>query len=306
MIKANHKLGDYIMKKQFKVIYLFIILAVILAACSTNSDKSTKNEQSEKSYDKIISLIPSNTEILYELGLGDKVVGVSTVDDYPKEVKDKKQIDAMNLNKEALLKAKPDLILAHESQKSTDGKVLNGLKDSGVKVVYVKDAQSIDEMYETFKQVGKVTGKEKEANALVKETKNNIKKVVNSVPKDAKSQKVFMEVSSEPEIYTAGKNTFFDDMLKQLKAKNSFSNLDGWQKVSKEAIIKKNPDVMISTMGISEKDYQQIIDKRGGFESLNAVQKGRIEAVNGDQISRPGPRIDDGLKALRDAIYNEK
>ncbi len=306
MIKANHKLGDYIMKKQFKVIYLFIILAVILAACSTNSDKSTKNEQSEKSYDRIISLIPSNTEILYELGLGDKVVGVSTVDDYPKEVKDKKQFDAMKLNKEALLRAKPDLILAHESQKSTDGKVLNGLKDSGVKVVYVKDAQSIDEMYETFKQVGKVTGKEKEANALVKETKNNIKKVVNSVPKDAKSQKVFMEVSSEPEIYTAGKNTFFDDMLKQLKAKNSFSNLDGWQKVSKEAIIKKNPDVMISTMGISEKDYQQIIDKRGGFESLNAVQKGRIEAVNGDQISRPGPRIDDGLKALRDAIYNEK
>lgn len=306
MIKANHKLGDYIMKKQFKVIYLFIILAVILAACSTNSDKSTKNDQSEKSYDRIISLIPSNTEILYELGLGDKVVGVSTVDDYPKEVKDKKQFDAMKLNKEALLKAKPDLILAHESQKSTDGKVLNGLKDSGVKVVYVKDAQSIDEMYETFKQVGKVTGKEKEANALVKETKNNIKKVVNSVPKDAKSQKVFMEVSSEPEIYTAGKNTFFDDMLKQLKAKNSFSNLDGWQKVSKEAIIKKNPDVMISTMGISEKDYQQIIDKRGGFESLNAVQKGRIEAVNGDQISRPGPRIDDGLKALRDAIYNEK
>lgn len=306
MIKANHKLGDYIMKKQFKVIYLFIILAVILAACSTNSDKSTKNEQSEKSYDRIISLIPSNTEILYELGLGDKVVGVSTVDDYPKEVKDKKQFNAMKLNKEALLKAKPDLILAHESQKSTDGKVLNGLKDSGVKVVYVKDAQSIDEMYETFKQVGKVTGKEKEANALVKETKNNIKKVVNSVPKDAKSQKVFMEVSSEPEIYTAGKNTFFDDMLKQLKAKNSFSNLDGWQKVSKESIIKKNPDVMISTMGISEKDYQQIIDKRGGFESLNAVQKGRIEAVNGDQISRPGPRIDDGLKALRDAIYNEK
>lgn len=306
MIKANHKLGDYIMKKQFKVIYLFIILAVILAACSTNSDKSTKNEQSEKSYDRIISLIPSNTEILYELGLGDKVVGVSTVDDYPKEVKDKKQFDAMKLNKEALLKAKPDLILAHESQKSTDGKVLNGLKDSGVKVVYVKDAQSIDEMYETFKQVGKVTGKEKEANALVKETKNNIKKVVNSVPKDAKSQKVFMEVSSEPEIYTAGKNTFFDDMLKQLKAKNSFSNLDGWQKVSKESIIKKNPDVMISTMGISEKDYQQIIDKRGGFESLNAVQKGKIEAVNGDQISRPGPRIDDGLRALRDAIYNEK
>lgn len=63
---------------------------------------------------------------------------------------------------------------------------------------------------------------------------------------------------------------------------------------------------MISTMGISESDYQNIIDKRGGFDSLKAVKNGRIEAVNGDQISRPGPRIDDGLKALRDAIYKEK
>ncbi|PHK50482.1 ABC transporter substrate-binding protein [Staphylococcus edaphicus] len=294
------------MKKQFKLIYLFIILAVILAACGTNSNQSNKKSQTDKSYDRIISLMPSNTEILYELGLGDKVIGVSTVDDYPKEVKDKKQFDAMKLNKEALLKAKPDLILAHESQKATDGKVLSSLKDSGVKVVYVKDAQSIDDMYGTFEQVGKVTGKEKEATALVKETKANIKKVIRSVPKDAKSQKVFMEVSSEPEIYTAGNHTFFDDMLKQLKTQNSFSNLDGWQKVSKEAIIKKNPDVMISTMGISESDYQNIIDKRGGFDSLKAVKNGRIEAVNGDQISRPGPRIDDGLKALRDAIYKEK
>lgn len=293
------------MKKHFKVAYLFIILAVLLAACGTNSDQSSKNKQSEQSYDRIISLIPSNTEILYELGLGDKVVGVSTVDDYPKEVKDKKQFDAMKLNKEDLLKAKPDLILAHESQKATNGKLLNGLKDSGVKVVYVKDAQSINDMYGTFEQIGKVTGKEQEAKALVKETKSNIEKVKDSVPKDAKSQKVFMEVSSEPEIYTAGKGTFFDDMLTQLKAKNSFSDLEGWKKVSKEAIIKKNPDIMISTMGTSQKEYQSVVDKRGGFGDINAVKNNRVEAVNGDQISRPGPRIDDGLKALRDAIYKK-
>ena len=71
-----------------------------------------------------MSLIPSNTEILYALGLGDKVVGVSTVDDYPKDVKDKKQFDAFKLDTEALLKAKPDLILAHESNKSTQEKDL--------------------------------------------------------------------------------------------------------------------------------------------------------------------------------------
>lgn len=295
------------MKRPHKIFYLFIVLVFLLAACGTNEDQTKEKAQNsdKQSYDRIISLMPSNTEILYELGLGNNIVGVSTVDDYPQEVKDKQQFDAMKLNKESLLKAKPDLILAHESQKSTNGDILNTLKDSGVKIVYVKDAQSITEMYSTFKQIGQVTGKENEANALIKETKQNIKEVKASVPKDAKRQKVFMEVSSEPEIFTSGNNTFFDDMLSELNATNSFSNLEGWQKVSKEAIIKKNPDIMISTMGISKDEYQKILNNRGGFSDIKAVQQNHVEAVNGDKISRPGPRIDDGLKALKEAIYKE-
>lgn len=141
------------MKRPHKIFYLFIVLVFLLAACGTNEDQTKeKAKNSDKqSYDRIISLMPSNTEILYELGLGNNIVGVSTVDDYPQEVKDKQQFDAMKLNKESLLKAKPDLILAHESQKSTSSDILNTLKDSGVKIVYVKDAQSITEMYSTFK-----------------------------------------------------------------------------------------------------------------------------------------------------------
>ena len=293
------------MKKRTKLLCLLLVFIVILSACGTKSDQKHDSQSEGHTYKRIISLMPSNTEILYELGLGDDVIGVSTVDDYPKEVKDKKQFDAMNLNKESLMKAKPDLILAHESQKATNDKVLKGLKDNGVKVVYVKDAQSIDEMYESFMQIGKITHKEKASKKLVKETKQNIERVKNSVPNDAKGQKVFMEISSEPEIYTAGKQTFFDDMLTQLKAENSFSNLTGWQKVSKEDIIKQNPDLMISSMGVSSSEYQKMIRKRGGFSQIKAVQNNKIKAVNGDEISRPGPRIDDGLKKLKEAIYEQ-
>lgn len=293
------------MKKRTKLLCLLLVFIVILSACGTKSDQKHDSQSEDHTYKRIISLMPSNTEILYELGLSDDVIGVSTVDDYPKEVKDKKQFDAMKLNKESLMKAKPDIILAHESQKATNDKVLKGLKDNGVKVVYVKDAQSIDEMYESFMQIGKVTHKEKASKKLVKETKQNIERVKNSVPDDAKGQKVFMEISSEPEIYTAGKQTFFDDMLTQLKAENSFSNLNGWQKVSKEDIIKQNPDLMISTMGVSSSEYQKMIRKRGGFSQIKAVQHNKVKAVNGDEISRPGPRIDDGLKKLKEAIYEQ-
>ncbi|MHB7934200.1 ABC transporter substrate-binding protein [Staphylococcus haemolyticus] len=285
---------------------------LILVACGQNDQHKQEDKQSnqsdsnskEHSYKRIVSLMPSNTEILYELGLGKDVVGVSTVDDYPKDVKKgKEQFNTMNLNKEALLKVKPDLILAHESQKGTSKKVLDSLEKNGVKVVYVKDAQSLDQTYETFKQIGKVTGREHEANELVDETKHNVEKVIKSVPRHHRSQSVFMEVSSKPEIYTAGKHTFFDDMLAQLDAKNSFSNIEGWKPVDKESIIKKNPDILISTEGLSKSDYYKVIKKRDGFRQIKAVKNGRIETVDGDEISRPGPRIDEGLKQLRDAIY---
>lgn len=295
-----------------KLWILLSLVMLILVACGQNDQHKQEDKQSnqsdsnskEHSYKRIVSLMPSNTEILYELGLGKDIVGVSTVDDYPKDVKKgKKQFDTMNLNKEALLKVKPDLILAHESQKGTSKKVLDSLEKNGVKVVYVKDAQSLDQTYETFKQIGKVTGREHEANELVDETKHNVEKVIKSVPRHHSSQSVFMEVSSKPEIYTAGKHTFFDDMLAQLDAKNSFSNIEGWKPVDKESIIKKNPDILISTEGLSKSDYYKVIKKRDGFRQIKAVKNGRIETVNGDEISRPGPRIDEGLKQLRDAIY---
>lgn len=295
-----------------KLWILLSLVMLILVACGQNDQDRQEDKQSnqsdsnskEHSYKRIVSLMPSNTEILYELGLGKDVVGVSTVDDYPKDVKKgKEQFDTMNLNKEALLKVKPDLILAHESQKGTSKKVLDSLEKNGVKVVYVKDAQSLDQTYETFKQIGKVTGREHEANEIVDETKHNVEKVIKSVPRHHRSQSVFMEVSSKPEIYTAGKHTFFDDMLVQLDAKNSFSNIEGWKPVDKESIIKKNPDILISTEGLSKSDYYKVIKKRDGFRQIKAVKNGRIETVDGDEISRPGPRIDEGLKQLRDAIY---
>lgn len=289
---------------KIKHIVLLMVMMLILAGCSFNAHQSDEGGKSSgKEPKRIISLMPSNTEILYELGLGDKVVGVSTVDDYPKEVKNKEQFDAMNLNKEALIKAQPDLIVAHETQKASQGKVLESLKKSGIQVVYIKDAKSIDEMYQTFEQVGKVTGAEKEAQVLVKETKKNIKEVIDGISEKKAAPKVFVEIASEPEIYTTGNHTFMNDMLRQLKAENVFADQEGWPKVDKEQIIKKNPDVMLTTSGVTTADYQQAVSQRGGFEEVTAVKKERIKALNDDLLSRPGPRLDDGMKKLRDAIY---
>ncbi|MCE4965075.1 ABC transporter substrate-binding protein [Staphylococcus chromogenes] len=289
------------------IFYVIIMSLLLLAGCNFNDDHSDETgKTTNKVPNRIISLIPSNTEILYELGLGDHVVGVSTVDDYPKEVRHKTQFDAMKLNKEALIKAQPDLILAHESQKASQEKVLKSLENSGIKVVYVKDAQSLNEMYQSFEQIGQATNKEKEAQTLVKETKANVEKVVNKAKSRKEQPKVFIEIASEPEIYTVGKQTFMNDMLTKLKAKNVFDDHKGWPTVSKEDIIKKNPDVMLTTSGISTKEYQSLVQQRSGFEDINAVKKQRVEALNDDLLSRPGPRIDEAMKKLSDAIDAKK
>ena len=294
--------------KLFRVVYLLFAAIIVLSGCQSNTDNE-KNEAKQESkekveYKRIISLIPSNTEILYELGLGDKVAGVSTVDDYPKDVKDKKQFDAFKLDTEALMKAKPDLILAHESNKSTQEKDLKKLTDAGVKVVYIDDANSINEMYQTFKQVGKVTGKEKEANKLVDKVKNDIEKVKKDIPEDKQGKQVFMEISSQPDIYTSGKNTFYDDMLTSIKAKNVFHDEEGWIKTDKESILKRNPDVMITTSGQSEEEYKKLNNNRDGFDQVNAVKNDSVYALNADKISRPGPRLAEGLEELADKIYD--
>lgn len=289
------------------IFYVIIMSLLLLAGCNFNDDHSDETgKTTNKVPNRIISLIPSNTEILYELGLGDHVVGVSTVDDYPKEVRHKTQFDAMKLNKEALIKAQPDLILIHESQKASQEKVLKSLENSGIKVVYVKDAQSLNEMYQSFEQIGQATNKEKEAQTLVKETKANVEKVVNKAKSRKAQPKVFIEIASEPEIYTVGKQTFMNDMLTKLKAKNVFDDHKGWPTVSKEDIIKKNPDVMLTISGISTKEYQSLVQQRSGFEDLNAVKKQRVEALNDDLLSRPGPRIDEAMKKLSDAIDAKK
>lgn len=294
--------------KLFRVVYLLFAAMIVLSGCQSNTDNE-KNEAKQESkekveYKRIISLIPSNTEILYELGLGDKVVGVSTVDDYPKDVKDKKQFDAFKLDTEALMKAKPDLILAHESNKSTQEKDLKKLTDAGVKVVYIDDANSIDEMYKTFKQVGKVTGKEKEADKLVDKVKKDIENVKKDIPEDKQGKQVFMEISSQPDIYTSGKNTFYDDMLTSIKAKNVFHDEEGWIKTDKESILKRNPDVMITTSGQSEDEYKKLNNNRDGFDQVNAVKNNNVYALNADKISRPGPRLAEGLEELADKIYD--
>ncbi|MCO4097287.1 heme/hemin ABC transporter substrate-binding protein [Macrococcoides canis] len=276
-----------------KRILTLLMTLFLLTGCTGQTNETTE--------ERIISLMPSNTEILYTLGMGDEMVGVSTVDDYPKAVEHVEKFDAMQLNYETLLKAKPTLIFAHESMTSQE-KLLKRLSDKGIKVVTVKDAQNFEELYASIDQIGKAVHKEKEANQLEGKIKEDIKQVIDKYHKKLSGKKVLVEVSPAPEIYTGGKGTMFDDMIHQLGSVNVFHDINGWQPVNSEAIIKRNPDVIIATSDLSDEAYKASVEKRGGFSNLNAVKHGAVYTIDADAISRPGPRIAQGLKELAETI----
>ena len=121
--------------------------------------------------------------------------------------------------------------------------------------------------------------------------------------KPEEQKTVFVEVSPAPEIYTAGKNTFINEMLELIGAENAAGDLDGWAKVDPEAIVERNPDVVVTTYGYyTEKAAEQVL-ARQGWNNVKAVKDQQVFDVHSDLVTRSGPRLAEGAEELAKAIY---
>ncbi len=269
----------------------------------TLKDAADKEVTIEKKPEKIISLIPSNTEILYALGAGDEVVGVSENDNYPEDVKDKEQVAGLELNIEKIISLKPDLVLAHGSAGDMWESGLKQLEDSGITVLVVHNAESFDEVYDTIDFIAKATGHTEEASDIIKDMKVKLDEIEKKAAgiKEDDQKSVFVEISPAPEIYAAGKNTFMDEMLKTINAKNSVQE-EGWPMINEEAIIKMNPEVIIVNYNYVDNAVDQVLD-REGWQDVAAIKDKQVYTVDENLVSRSGPRIVEGVEELAKAVY---
>jgi iron complex transport system substrate-binding protein len=311
-----------------KLLLILMAVAMVLVGCNTDAqpekmagEKAAQEKKAgfpvtlkdaldeeiviEDKPEKIISLIPSNTEIVYELGNGEAIVGVTDFDNYPEEAMAKEKIGGMEFNIEKMISLQPDLILAHESTADSAKAGLQQLKDAGIAVVVVNDAQSFEQVYESIQMIGNAIGEAEKANELVDSMKNklaDLKKQAEAI-KEEKRKSVFVEVSPAPEVYTAGKNTFIDEMLAMIGAENAAGDMEGWAKVDSEAIVERNPDVVVTTYGYySEKPVEQVL-ARQGWENVKAVKDQQVFDVHSDLVTRSGPRLAEGAEELAKAIY---
>ncbi|WP_425388195.1 ABC transporter substrate-binding protein [Ectobacillus panaciterrae] len=319
------------MKKLYALLFALLLSIGMLVGCSNESGSAKNNAGGEKQTPqnentafpvtvkdaagekvtikekpkKIVSLIPSNTEIAFELGLGDKIVGVSDFDNYPKEAASKEKVGGQEMNLEKIISLKPDLVLAHASSAHNSAKGLKQLRDAGIAVLVVNDAKSIQQVYESIETIGRATGEKENADHVVKSMKEKIKMIQAEAAKIKDVKTVFVEVSPAPEIYTAGKNTFMDEMLSIINAKNAAGDLEGWNKIDLEAVVKRNPDVIVTTYGYYVKDAAAQVLNRKGWQEVNAVKQKRVVDVNSDIVTRSGPRLAEGVEELAKAVYPE-
>lgn len=256
----------------------------------------------DKAPERIISLIPSNTEILFSLGLGDRIVGVNDNDNYPPEVTKKEKIggafDLQNTNIEKIVSLKPDLILGGAIQKP----VVEELAKLNLTIYAMPDAATVQEAISSIATVGDLTGTKSEAEKLIASLNARVEAVVAKV-KDQPKPKVFHEVWGDP-LMTAGPGSFIDDMIKLAGGTNIAADAaSAYPQFSLESLVERNPDVITTPFKQTADDLAA--GKRQNWKGLRAVKEGRVVVLDQDIISRPGPRIVDGLEAFARAIHPE-
>ncbi len=318
------------MKKKWQLWLAAALAAILLTACGQNetktSDNKTENQEAQEEVSQypmtikdvtgneitleeapkaIVSMIPSNTEILYALGLDEEVVGVSDYDNYPEEAASKEKIGGLEFNVEKIISLNPDLVLAHQSAMGTWDAGLEQLRDAGIQVYTVTNAETFEATYETIEEIGHATGKTEEASKIIEDMKIKVKDIQDKVANVETKKKVLVEVSPEPEIYTPAGNTIMNEMLNMINAENLVADLEGWIKIDPEEIVKRNPDVIITTYGYYTPDTTNLVLNRNGFSDVTAIKNKAVYDVDADLTGRMGPRLADGLEVLAKAIYPE-
>ena len=254
---------------------------------------------------RVVSLAPSNTEILFAIGASPQVVGRDQLSDYPAEAANLTDIGSPfeALNTELIVSLEPDLVLAAQINTAEQVKQL---EDLGLTVYYLKNPVTLEEMYGNLETVAQLTDHEAEAAALIESLKARVAAVDEKIAPISSRPNVFYEMDgTDPaKPWTAGKGTFITQLIDRAGGYNIAADIEGYPQVSLEQVVAADPAFIIlgdARYGVTPES----IAKRPGWENLTAVKNGNVVPFNDDLVSRPGPRLVDALEELAKLLRPE-
>jgi len=252
-------------------------------------------EAPNKGSQRFISLSPTLTEILFELGAGRDLVAVTTYCVYPEEAKAKEKIgDFVNPNFEKIVGLKPDVVFAENWSSS---KIVSRLRGSGLKVREVKSPRSVEEIYQAILQVGEGLGKESQANATVEGMKRRIQAIRARADQMKLHPSIYIEIDLPS--WTVGRASYTSEAIEICGARNIFNDVDKPAlQASKETIIERNPDVIL-TFDSNPEEFR----RRPGWQKISAIQKGWVIGdVGRNMLSHGNHRLVDGMEQLQSRL----
>jgi iron complex transport system substrate-binding protein len=253
---------------------------------------------------KIVSLSPATTELLFALGAGPSIVGATKHCDYPSEAKSIPRVGSGTLegiSRESILNVEPDLILCKFDNHQP---LVESFEAMGFKIVGL-GPESLEEMFEEATLLGRILHREKEAVAFIESMKLRSDRLQERVAgiQDGDRVRVFYEVWDQP-LMTAGPKSFIGELLVLARTVNIFNDVSQrYPKVSIEVVVDRNPQVILCPTTHGRPVEIETVLARSSWQSIEAIQNRRVHLIDGDQVSRCGPRLLDALESMIDAVY---
>jgi len=288
-------------------------IAFILTACNPNNPTPTGGVVDDlgrvvnikETPQRIISLSPSNTEILFALGLREKVVGVTEYCNYPPEALDKEKVGGYSTpDIEKIIALQPDLILADDIHKE---ETIPALEEKGLTVLALMP-RNLDGVLADIQMIGKITGKEKEAFELITQMQSRIEAITGKTENLQERPRVFYITWHDP-LMSTGSGTFIHELIEKAGGANIFSQGDfvGHKTVDIELVIARNPEVIIACSGHGEAEDEPFgwAKSEPSLQTTEARMNNRIHQIDADIVSRTGPRIVEALEECSRFIHPE-
>ena len=285
-----------------KLVSLFLVLLMIFSMATVMAESNTitvtdmfgREVTIEGPVTRIIALEPSDCEMLCAIGCEDALVGRGKYCDYPASVLELPAVQSgANTNLEEILALNPQVVVMSDMAHTTEQVEL--LEQNGVKVI-MTDGNNIEEVYENIRLLGKIMGKEAEAEAVITDMQKTFADVAAKSEKTEKT--IYFEVMPlEWGLWSAGANTFMHELAEICGMKNAFADIEGWQQVSQEQVIERNPDYIVLVTGMGETAVDEVMG-RAGWENITAIKNGAVYNADSYAMTRPAPRLAEAVVNL--------
>lgn len=294
-------------KRLLAIITCFVLMFAV--GCSSNKETTVTDREGNEvkvptKLERIISAVPSNTEVLVELGVADKLVGV---DKYSEGIeglnKDIPKMDMNNPDAEAIIALEPDIIIASGHNKIGSAEdPYKAIVEAGIPVVYIPSSDSIKGIYKDIEFIASLVNEKKKGEEIITDMKVKISKYeeLGKTIKDKK--KVYFEIGPAPNLFTFGHSTFLNEMIEVIGAENVFKNEKSWFAPTEEAILDANPDAIFTNVNYVKNPTKEI-SSRNGWENIKAIKNGDVSYIDSNSSARGNQNIIKALDEMAKAIY---